>query len=67
MYFSGITFTTVGYGDITLEKCWRLLRVGEAINGVPMAGWSTAQLIFVVQRAMTLQCRPEEQRSVGRR
>ena len=48
-------------------KCWRLLSVGEAINGVPMAGWSTAQLIFVVQRAMTLQFRTEEQRSVGRR
>jgi hypothetical protein len=30
-----------------------------------MAGWSTAQLIFVVQRAMTLQFRPEEQNTVG--
>ena len=41
LYFSGITFTTVGYGDITLIKCWRLLSVGEAVNGVLMAGWST--------------------------
>ena len=54
LYFSGITFTTVGYGDITLVSCWRLLSVGEAINGILMAGWSTAQLIFIVQRAMTL-------------
>ena len=65
LYFSGITFTTVGYGDITLVKCWRLLSVGEAINGVLMAGWSTAQLIYIVQRAMTLQFQPEEQHSVG--
>lgn len=63
LYFSGITFTTFGYGDITLMKCWQLLSVGEAINGVLMAGWSTALLIFIVQRAMTLQLQPETQRS----
>jgi len=60
LYFSGITFTTVGYGDITLLKCWRLLSVGEAVNGVLMAGWSTAQLIFIVQRVMALRIRSEE-------
>ena len=60
LYFSGITFTTVGYGDITLIKCWRLLSVGEAVNGVLMAGWSTAQLIFIVQRVMALRIRAEE-------
>lgn len=54
LYFSGITFTTVGYGDITLTKCWQLLSVGEAVNGVLMAGWSAAQLIFLVQRMMTM-------------
>ena len=65
LYFSGITFTTVGYGDVLLMKCWRLLSVGEAINGVLMAGWSTAQLIFVVQRAMTLQFHFEETNSMA--
>jgi hypothetical protein len=55
LYFSGITFTTVGYGDMTLHGCWRLLSVGEAINGVLMAGWSTAQLVYVVQRTQTLR------------
>ncbi len=55
LFFSGITFTTVGYGDVALNQCWRLLTVGQAINGVLMAGWSTAQLIFIVQRAMALQ------------
>jgi hypothetical protein len=29
--------------------------VGEAINGVLMAGWSTAQLVYVVQRTQTLR------------
>lgn len=59
LYFSGITFTTVGYGDITLAKCWQLLSVGEAVNGVLMAGWSTAQLIFLVQRMMTVGVEPD--------
>ena len=53
LYFSGITFTTVGYGDITLAKCWQLLSVGEAVNGVLMAGWSAALLIFLVQKMMS--------------
>ena len=59
LYFSGITFTTVGYGDMTLPQCWRLLSVSEAVNGVLMAGWSAAQLISVVQRMMELRVRSE--------
>ena len=59
IYFSGITFTTVGYGDVTLAKCWQLLSVGEAVNGVLMAGWSAAQLIFLVQRMMILSVESE--------
>ena len=54
-YFSGITFTSVGYGDVTLPECWRLLGVGLGLNGVLMAGWSTALLMFLVQRMMELR------------
>jgi hypothetical protein len=60
LYFSGITFTTVGYGDITLAKCWQLLSVGEAVNGVLMAGWSTALLIVIVQRMMSYRSYQKE-------
>lgn len=59
VYFSGITFTTVGYGDMTLPHCWRLLSVAEAVNGVLMAGWSTAQLVYVVQRLMVFRLEVE--------
>ena len=59
LYFSGITFTTVGYGDMTLPACWRLLSVAEAVTGVLMAGWSTAQLVYVVQRIITLRLEVE--------
>jgi len=59
LYFSGITFTTVGYGDMTLPACWRLLSVAEAVNGVLMAGWSTAQLVYAVQRIMVFRLEAE--------
>ena len=54
-YFSGITFTSVGYGDVMLPTCWRLLSVGLAMNGLLMAGWSTALLVYIVQRSMELR------------
>jgi voltage-gated potassium channel len=51
VYFSAVTFTTVGYGDITLSgEQWRLLTGIEALNGVLLLGWSTALLYAVVHR-----------------
>lgn len=49
-YFSFITFTTLGYGDITLSGEWRIMSGIEALNGIMLAGWSTAMLFAVVQR-----------------
>lgn len=50
VYFSFVTFTTLGYGDITLAENWRLLSGIEALNGIMLVGWSTAMLFAVVQR-----------------
>lgn len=50
MYFSFVTFTTLGYGDITLAEPWRLLTGIEALNGVLLLGWSTAISFAVIQR-----------------
>jgi hypothetical protein len=51
VYFSAVTFTTLGYGDITLSsEQWRLLTGIEALNGVLLLGWSTALLYAVVHR-----------------
>jgi voltage-gated potassium channel Kch len=44
LYFSTVTFTTLGYGDITLSEHWRLLSAFEAVNGILMLGWSTAYI-----------------------
>ena len=38
-YFSIVTFTTLGYGDITLsDHEWRMLSGIEALNGVSVRG-----------------------------
>jgi hypothetical protein len=50
MYFSFVTFTTVGYGDIVLREDFRLLGSLEAANGVIMFGWSTAIVITAIQK-----------------
>jgi voltage-gated potassium channel len=49
-YFSFITFTTLGYGDVTLRSEWQLLCGLEAMNGIFLFGWSAALLYAVVQR-----------------
>jgi voltage-gated potassium channel Kch len=50
LYFSTVTFTTVGYGDVVLDRGWRQLASIEAINGWIIFGWATALMIAVVQR-----------------
>jgi hypothetical protein len=50
LYFSMVTFTTLGYGDITLDDNWRLLSSIQATNGVIMFGWTTALVVAVLQR-----------------
>ena len=53
MYFSMVTFTTLGYGDITLGTDWRLLASFEAANGIIMFGWTTAIIVAYMQRMIS--------------
>jgi hypothetical protein len=50
LYFSMVTFTTLGYGEIVLGEQWRLLASLEAANGIIMFGWTTAIILAAVQR-----------------
>ena len=50
LYFSMVTYTTLGYGDVVLIERWRLLSSFEAANGIIMFGWTTAIVIAAVQR-----------------
>lgn len=49
-YFSGVTYTTVGYGDLVLPKPWRLLAPLEALTGILMCGLSTGLFFAVVSQ-----------------
>ena len=49
-YFSGVTYTSLGYGDVVLAKPWRLLAPIEGLVGVIMCGLSTGYFFVVVSR-----------------
>ena len=55
IYFSVITFTTVGYGDITLNEGARLLSGMEGMVGIVVFGLTTAILFTVIQRIWKLE------------
>ncbi len=50
LYFSLVTYTTLGYGDLILQDNHRLMGAIEAANGVIMLGWSTAIVVFAIQK-----------------
>ena len=47
-YFSAVTYTTTGYGDLVLPGEWQLLGGVEALTGILMCGWSTGFFFAVV-------------------
>lgn len=48
LYFSLISYTTIGFGDVVLPKTWRLLGAVEGVSGVLLCGVSTAFIFAVV-------------------
>ena len=51
-YFSGVTYTTVGYGDLVLPKEWRLIGSVEGLTGILMCGLSAGFFFAVVSRSL---------------
>jgi Ion channel len=54
-YFSAVTYTTTGYGDVVLPQSWRLVGGVEALTGIIMCGWSTGFFFAVVSRMYEAQ------------
>jgi ion channel len=50
LYFSAVTYTTTGYGDVVLPPGWRLDSAIEALTGILMCGWSTGFFFAIVSR-----------------
>ena len=59
-YFSGVTYATLGYGDLLLPKQWRLFGPLEALTGSLMVGLSIA-FFFAVLSKQILQRMSEKQ------
>jgi hypothetical protein len=49
-YFSGTSYSTVGYGDVVLPAKWRLLGPLESMMGVLMCGISVSLLFALINR-----------------
>jgi hypothetical protein len=50
LYFSTITYGTVGYDDEGLHRNFELVAAIEGINGILLMGWSTAFFVKVIGR-----------------
>lgn len=58
-YFSAVTYTTVGYGDILLPVEWRGLAGAEALTGILMTGLSTGFFFMILSKMFIPTARPE--------
>jgi hypothetical protein len=52
-YFSGVTYATIGYGDLVLPNEWRLFGPLEGLAGILMCGLSTAFFFAVVSKQIS--------------
>ena len=49
LYYSAVTFTSLGFGDLTPTGWMRLLTAVEALTGLVLVAW-TASLAFVAMQ-----------------
>jgi hypothetical protein len=55
IYFSAITYTTTGYGDILLPEDVRILSGVEALTGILMCGLTTGMFFAVFVRILGIE------------
>lgn len=58
-YFAGVTYTTLGYGDMVLPREWRMLGPIEGLTGILMCGLSTGFFVAVVGKMFVLKLKDE--------
>ncbi|MCV0414481.1 MAG: potassium channel family protein [Brevundimonas sp.] len=52
VYFSTISYATIGYSDAPILERWRLLGAIEGVNGTLLMGWSVAFFVTVMARVL---------------
>jgi hypothetical protein len=58
-YFSGVSYATIGYGDVVLAKGWWLFGPAEGLTGILMCGLSTALFFAVLSKTIFLRIESE--------
>ena len=51
-YFSGVTYATLGYGEVVLTRDWRLLGPLEGLVGIIMCGLSVSFFFVIVSKVV---------------
>lgn len=54
LYFSTVTYATIGYGDVVMPHQWRILGAIEGAAGIILLGWSTAFLVSLLTQLKLL-------------
>jgi len=52
VYFSSISYGSIGYGDASIDPEWKLLGAIEGINGAILMGWTVAFFVTVMGRLL---------------
>lgn len=50
LYFSTISYATIGYSDASIHEQWRMVAALEGVLGIILLGWSTAFFVRVLGR-----------------
>lgn len=53
IYFSLVTYTTVGYGDVTLDPTFRIFAAMASVNGILAFGVTTAFLVGLFSKILS--------------
>jgi hypothetical protein len=61
-YFSGVSYTSIGYGDVVLSAPWRILGPIEGLSGILMCGLSASLYFAILSRIHGARV---EARSIG--
>jgi hypothetical protein len=60
-YFSGVTYATIGYGEVVLTKPWRMLGPIEGLTGILMCALSAGIFFATVSRIYSPSLREKQQ------
>ena len=52
VYFSSISYSSIGYGDASIDPEWKLLGAIEGINGAILLGWTVAFFVTIMGRLL---------------